>query len=210
MEIGLFGGTFDPVHKAHLQCANAALAETAVESIIFIPAASPPHKNDDAICSFEHRMRMLRIAVEKYPQFSVSDLEGRRAYPSYTIDTLDAFCRQNKTNRYHFVIGCDAFLEIETWYQWQRIISFLDFIVVIRPGYHEDHLQQLLQRLNFIRESSSVWFNRHANNKIRMLLTETDDISSSDIRKKIRTKGAWSLFVPEEIEAYIRKNGLYQ
>jgi len=211
-DIGLFGGTFDPVHRGHLQCATAALVEAGMQRIVFIPAAVPPHKKDSSLCNFEHRRTMLTIAAAPFRQFSISDLERKRDYPSYTIDTLQIF--QNSADRlvnYHFIIGCDAFLEIESWYRWQTVIGQVDFIIVIRPGYNKSELYDLLKRNNFSyrQNASHVWHNQQGDNSIRFLATETEDISSTDIRRRIKENLPWKHLVTDAVGAYIIKNSLY-
>ena len=149
-DIGLFGGTFDPVHHGHLQCAAAARAEAGIDRIVFIPSARPPHKNRDGICNFVHRLSMLEIVVKPFDYCSVSDLERERSYPSYTFDTWNIFRKNTPPSTKHFfIIGCDAFLEIKSWYRWQAVIARIDFIIVIRPGYNTSRLYQFLAQNGF-------------------------------------------------------------
>lgn len=210
--IGLFGGTFDPIHRGHLQCAAAARIEGGVDSVVFIPSALPPHKNGESISGFNHRLAMLNRAVAEYDQFSVSDIEGHRSTPSYTIDTLNFFCNRGKSSgAYHFIIGGDAFLEIESWYRWQTVLSRTDFIIIIRPGYNTARLHELLENVNFTMEETSqnLWLNTFGTNSIRILKTQTDDISSSDIKHRIKTNMSWRHLVPDNVADYIDEHALY-
>jgi len=210
--IGLFGGTFDPIHRGHLQCAVAARIEGGVDSVVFIPSALPPHKNGESISDFKHRLAMLHQAVGEYEQYSISDIEGHRSTLSYTIDTLNFFLNGTESSvTHHFIIGGDAFLEIESWYRWQTVLSRTDFIIIIRPGYNTTRLYELLQKVNFARGETSrhVWLNKLGNNSIRVLTTQTEDISSSDIRHRIKTNMSWRHLVPDNVADYIVEHSLY-
>ena len=210
--IGLFGGTFDPVHQGHMQCATAALVEAGIDNIIFIPSARPPHKKGEYICNFAHRLAMLKVAITSFENFSISDLERRRSHPSYTIDTLKIFQDSaDRSTNFHFIIGCDAFLEIESWYRWQAVIAHIDFLIVVRPGYNTSKLYELLNRNNFKMDSDHIntWYNQEGKNTIRLLTTETEDISSTEIRRRIREKRPWKHFVTDDVGFYIVKHSLY-
>ena len=211
-EIGLFGGTFDPVHNGHLQCADAAVGETGISSVIFIPAARPPHKDDEAVCSFEHRLAMLRICLADYEMYRVSDIEGRRTHPSFTLETIRIFIDQKSNTVYHFIIGCDAFLEIESWYRWREVAQLINFVVVTRPGYDPHHLNGLLARIGFLQQTDkkTIWHNEAGDNKVQIVAAETQDISSSEIRMRIHKNREYHGCVPEDIKDYIQKNELYR
>ena len=132
--ICLFGGTFDPIHCAHVTIADEAQKRFSLDEVIFVPAANPPHKDTEGLTSFEDRFRMVELACAPYPHFSVSRLEegGGR---SYTIDTLHRFRPQLAAeHELFFLIGADAFKEIRTWKRWQEVVQLTDFIVVSRPG----------------------------------------------------------------------------
>ena len=130
----MLGGTFDPVHTGHLAIADTAAAQFALDSVLFIPASLPPHKQDYTVSSFEDRAAMLESALSKRPGFFISRLEADRTGPSYSIDTLAELRQQlgNEVNLY-FIIGMDAFAEIVTWKEYDRLLDFAHFIVVDRP-----------------------------------------------------------------------------
>ena len=211
-DIGLFGGTFDPVHHGHIQCATAALVEAGTDKVVFIPSAHPPHKNDENISSFAHRLAMLKIATTPFEQFLISELEQKRSHPSYTFDTLKIFeDRGDRSIKYHFIIGCDAFLEIESWYRWRSVISQTDFIIVVRPGYNKTRLFDLLNRNSFKVDNDHgyAWHNQEGRNSIRLLTTGTDDISSTEIKRRIRENLPWQHFVADSVGDYIVNQTLY-
>ncbi|MEE4314592.1 MAG: nicotinate (nicotinamide) nucleotide adenylyltransferase, partial [Desulfofustis sp.] len=143
---GLLGGTFDPVHNGHLQLAQAVLTRSAVDQVLFIPAASPPHKTDSALCPIEHRLEMVRRAIRRLQRCAISEREAFPGRPSYTIDTLQSLRADSHGERtFVFIIGGDAFLEIETWHRWPELLASTDFIVAVRRG---SSLQELITVLD--------------------------------------------------------------
>jgi nicotinate-nucleotide adenylyltransferase len=132
--ICLFGGTFDPIHNAHLQIADEAQKRFTLDQVLFVPAANPPHKDSMHVTPFEDRFLMVQLACEPYPKFSVSRLE-QGEQRSYTIDTLERFRPQlQPDDELFFLIGADAFDELKTWKRWQDVLKLTSFIVVSRPG----------------------------------------------------------------------------
>lgn len=184
--ICLFGGTFDPIHCAHLGIAREALEECALDRILFVPARNPPHK-DGNVTEYEDRFRMVEIACEPFPVFEASRLE-EGAKRSYTIDTVRRFRRTMASDeRLYFLIGADAFDEIETWRDWKPLLSLVEFIVVARPG-----------RVYRIPSGACV----HALNDLAL------PISSSEIRAKLAA-GQTTPDVPNAVCDYIKEKGLY-
>jgi nicotinate-nucleotide adenylyltransferase len=132
--ICLFGGTFDPIHCAHLRIAEEAARRFALHRVLFVPAGNPPHKHAFGLTPYEDRFRMVEIACLPYARFEASRLEeGDRR--SYTVDTLRRFRAQvHADDHLFFLVGADAFDEIETWKEWQELLKLTEFIVVARPG----------------------------------------------------------------------------
>ena len=130
----LFGGTFDPIHRAHLRIAEEARSRFSLQQVLFVPAANPPHKSAAGLASFEDRFNMVEIACRPFPSFAASRLEEGHDQ-SYTIDTLRRF-RQNMgtDGRLYFLIGADAFNDICSWHHWREVLQLTEFIVVSRPG----------------------------------------------------------------------------
>ena len=134
--ICLFGGTFDPIHTAHLKIAAEAVKRFGLDRVLFVPAANPPHKKATDLTPYEDRFRMVELACAPYPKFTASRLEEGKER-SYTVDTLERFSKQLDTEeRLFFLIGSDAFHELETWKRWQDVVKLTEFIVVRRPGDH--------------------------------------------------------------------------
>ena len=133
MRLALFGGAFDPIHSAHLQIAREALRQKELDEVLFVPASNPPHKRLHA--SYEDRYRMVELALANEPGLSASRLEADSA-PSYSIDTIERLKPQlSPDDRLFFLIGADAFAEIQTWKRWRDVVKAVEFIVVSRPGH---------------------------------------------------------------------------
>lgn len=185
--ICLFGGTFDPVHIGHLKIANEALRAIALNRILFVPAANPPHKERALLTSFEDRFQMVELACKPYPSFEPSRLEAG-VEPSFTVDTLNRFTLELQTgDELFFLIGADAFAELRTWKSWAEVTAKTQFIVVSRPGTSYE-----------IPEGARV---------IRLDDIEVP-ISSSAIRERLNA-GKNVAEVPAEVREYIQQHHLY-
>jgi nicotinate-nucleotide adenylyltransferase len=186
--LAIFGGTFDPIHNAHLAIGRAAADRFQLDRVLFIPAARPPHKSGITHAPFEDRMRMVELAVEGEPRFEASRLEEgtERSYSIGTIEKLRA--RMSPEDELFFIIGADAFSEIRTWHRWKDVARAVRFIVVSRPGYECD-------------APAEVRFDR---------LDSLDlPVSSSDIRRAF-AMSAEPREVPPRVADYIRAHGLYR
>jgi nicotinate-nucleotide adenylyltransferase len=188
LRIALFGGTFDPIHNAHLTIARAAVSQCALDRIWFIPAARPPHKSGVTSTPYEHRYRMVELACAGEPRFEASRLEEGEQN-SYSIETIRRVrASVDPGDELFFLIGADAFAEIHTWHQWRDVIASVAFIVVSRPGrsYQEP-------------EGARV----HRLEGMDLAL------SSSEIRRKLAS-GDDRIDVPPAVLTYIREHGLYR
>lgn len=186
--ICLLGGTFDPVHSAHLEIASAAEKRFSLDQILFVPAGVPPHKDPSAVTPYEDRFRMVEIACAPYLKFTASRLEEGNA-PSYTVNTLERFTKEIGPNSWlFFLIGSDAFDELETWKRWQDVVKLTEFIVVSRPG---------------------VYYHVPDNARVHRL----DDLALAASSSTIRARLAAGEPVPEvspAVRAYIEERGLYR
>lgn len=133
MRIALFGGTFDPIHNGHLTIAREAAQRYSLDRVLFIPAARPPHKSAATHAPYEHRYRMVELALEDESRFEASRLEAS-AQNSYSIETIERVRSSLAGHELFFLIGADAFAEIRTWHRWREVVTSVDFIVVSRPG----------------------------------------------------------------------------
>ena len=186
----MFGGTFDPIHNAHLDIARAAADRFDLARILFVPAAHPPHKPGGAAASWEDRVRMVELACAVDPRFEVSLIEAptpESAAPSYTILAIEKL-QAAGVKPLSCLIGADAFAEIRTWYRWRDIVAAVEFIVVTRPG-----------------ASWEIPPGATVHELTGLALPE----SSSEIRTRV-IEGTVPVPVPEAVLAYIRQYGLYR
>jgi nicotinate-nucleotide adenylyltransferase len=187
----LFGGTFDPIHNAHLEIARAAADRFGLAKVLFVPAANPPHKPGGTSASYEDRVRMTELACAGDPRFEVSRIEappadGTEAERSYSIVTIEKLQAAGLANL-SFLIGADAFREIQTWYRWRDVVAGVEFIVVTRPG--------------------AIW--EYPPGAIVHELRGLDlSVSSSDVRSQLM-EGGRDIPVPPAVLQYLRDHRLY-
>lgn len=216
-KIGLLGGTFDPVHNGHLAVAHHVLHELALDSIWFIPAALPPHKDGHGdgreISSFSHRIAMLERAVSPYCAFVISDIEAKRSTPSYSIDTINILLQQTgPEDEVYFIIGADAFFEIGTWKRYKELPVLVSFVIISRPGFGPDTIESVIRKTfpgftyNVLTKS---WNSLHCKGSFILQHMEPVPISSTEIRNKVRTGEDITGLVPAAVEDYILSRKLY-
>lgn len=197
--LGLMGGTFDPVHYGHLIAAENSRCEFGLERVIFIPAAYPPHKERESVLATAHRLQMVKLAISSNPAFEISTLEQERQGPSYTIDTVEYFRRRFPDTQISFIMGMDSLLMFDTWRDYVRLAGLCRFIVVTRPGYVMDRGQSSLAHL-----PPQLWEN------LDLLEIPGLDISSSDIRRRVRLGLPIKYMLPAAVDNYIIEQGLYR
>ncbi len=210
--IGLFGGTFNPIHLGHLRGAEEIRDAFCLNEVIFIPSAIPPHKAMEEIIDAKHRLEMVKLAIASNPCFSISEIELSRHGKSYSIDTLRHFCRGNR-DVFYFILGGDAFVEIETWKDFQSLFALCNFIVMARPGFEKTPVvsrlpSSLTPAFQYDLETKA-WVHLSGN---RLYFKEISflDISSTKIRELIEKGESVRYLVPPETEAYIHQHGLYR
>jgi len=194
--IGIMGGTFDPLHWAHLIIAEESREKFNLGKGIFIPAGQPPHKSTYPVSDAEHRYARTLLGTASNPYFEASRLEIERSGPSYSVDTIREIkgIYGQKTEIY-FIVGADEILEIESWHEADRLPELTRFIVAPRPGFDLTALEQHLPP-KFLKS-------------IEILPIAPVDISATNLRARIATGKTIRYLVPEEVERYIRKHGLY-
>lgn len=207
--IGLLGGTFDPVHSGHLQLAGCAMELCHLDEIVFIPAASPPHKPQEKVSAFHHRVAMLKLALGGNPRFFISEIESTISPPTYTIDMFSYMLSGEETETdYYFILGLDAFLDIPSWKEYKKVIKSVHFIVSARPGFSEDAFLRCIKFLKYERYKE-YWYNEASGRKVFFLNVRTTDISSSKLRMMMDEPGKAINYVPPAVLRYIKENHLY-
>lgn len=211
MRLGLFGGTFNPIHFGHLRAAEEVAEMMQLQRLLFVPAARPPHKNNESVTPFAVRLEMIRLAVTGHPLFEVSDIENQRPDTSYSIETLRLFRRQVKPGTaIFFIVGLDAMLEIDTWREYQEIFTLCHFFVLDRPGYDPVELAEILQeKVNCRYQSGDDVFFHPSGNRIYFRPISRLDISSTHIRGLAGQGLSLRFLLPEKVRRYILKNRLY-
>ncbi len=215
-KLGILGGTFNPVHYGHLAAAEEVRDRLKLDRVLFIPSFLPPHKHEEDMPSAVQRLEMVRLAIAGNPYFKVSDLEVKRGGKSYTIDTVEALLTLHPGAELYFITGLDSFLDIQTWREWERLLMLCCFVVLSRPGYSFADLakigfmKQSKQELASLdrREAEQVVV-KSGGIKVFLERISLYDISSTDIRTRIRQTRTIKYHLPESVEHYIIENKLY-
>jgi nicotinate-nucleotide adenylyltransferase len=200
--VGLIGGTFDPIHYAHLLIAEEVRATLDLAEMVFVPSGQPPHKKQSITTPAQQRLDMLELAIASNPHFSYSRIELDRPGSSYTVDTLRLLHEQwGRDTDLYFVIGGDSLEEFHTWHDPQGLLAELTSLVAVkRPGYVEEgeYTKILEERLPGIAR--------------RLLFVEAPqlEISATDLRRRVAEGRPIKYQTPEEVERYIQQYGLYQ
>jgi nicotinate-nucleotide adenylyltransferase len=221
MRIGLFGGTFNPIHQGHLRAASEVKKRFNLDQIFLIPAALPPHKTPGLVVNAEDRLEMINLAIANYCGLMVSDVELNRPGPSYTIDTIHHFKNTLSSGaRIYLIMGLDAFLEIHTWKSHRDLLEQIAFIVMARPGKgHSDARQGWRMLETYIKSTLSVdyqfdtaraCYTLEGRQPIYMVEIDALDISSTEIREKVKRNQRFENFVTPGVADYIRLKGLYR
>jgi nicotinate-nucleotide adenylyltransferase len=220
MRLGLFGGTFDPIHVGHLRAALEVKHGFDLDQIVIIPAALPPHKKRGRVTDASDRLKMVELGVSGCSGLRVSDVELQRAGPSYSIDTINHFkASSDQDTEIFFISGLDAFLEIDTWKSYRDLLRQMAFIVIARPILDGSDISLRWKRLeDFIKAKISADYEFsdtpacfiNANTKpIYIFDVASLDISSTRIRELVKTGQPITYLVPETVENYVKNRGLY-
>ena len=209
MKLGVLGGTFDPIHNGHIAAATAAERALELEGITLIPSRIPPHRHDPVGATSEQRYEMTQLATHGRAGWSASRIELDREGPSYTYDTLVELKRDKSIRlkpdttgtQIFFITGADAFAEIATWSRYPAVLELANFVVVSRPGITLDSLRE--------RVPSAFRDRPSAHTRVILVEAHTPDISSTDIRRRVRAGDSLSGFVPDSVARYIAAHHLY-
>jgi len=211
--IGIFGGTFNPIHLGHLRAAEEVRERVGLDEVRFVPAAAPPHKSAGELASAPDRLRMVELAIAHVAGFRASAIELERPGPSYSVDTLRALRNQLGEDRLVFILGLDAFRELHTWKDCAEIFGLSDVVVVTRPPCPDGLTPAqipLAAREAFRYDPISESF-RHASGHVLTFQRITAlDISAATIRAHVAARRSIRFLVPPAVEAYIVERGLYR
>lgn len=196
--IGIMGGTFDPIHYGHLVAAEGVCQHFRLDRVYFVPAGVPPHKPGRGVSAPRHRYMMTVLATVSNPRFAVSAVEIEGLLPSHTVDTLKAFRSLYPPAELHFITGADAILEIMTWKDPKEMLTLAHFVAAARPGYPIGALDSLRGGLP-----------PDLRDRISYIEVPALAISSTDVRSRVAAGRSIKYLVPESVESYIFKEGLY-
>ena len=189
--LGIFGGTFNPPHMAHLLAAENVRDQLKLDKILFIPAAIPPHKMREEVISAKHRLEMVRLAIQGNEYFELSEIELLRKGPSYTIDTIRSLKHTHPQCDLHFIMGIDLLMDFETWKDPEKILAECKVVAMNRPGFDLAVIdKELLAQVELVNVPSI-------------------DISSTNIRRRVKSGRSIKYLLPAAVEDYIRGNSIY-
>lgn len=218
--LGLFGGSFNPIHVCHLTVARQARDLLQLDRVLFIPTGDPPHKSDRSLAPAEDRYEMVRLAIADDPWFDLSDVELRRPGKSYTIDTIrELRSRYGPETTFFFLIGLDAFLDLPTWREPAALLRACRLVVISRPGVSFQRLSdlpfvpktapELLADLDAGRRAILEVEDTHGT-ALTYLRLPPCDASASEIRRRIRGHASPGNTLPGPVQSYIIRHHLYQ
>lgn len=195
---GIFGGSFNPIHYGHLMICEYIKEEMGLDKVIFIPTGNPPHK--DLEVSTEDRYEMVRLAISPNPDFEISDIETTRDKLSYTVDTIRELKKIYKEEKLYFLIGLDSLFQLKTWMKIGDLSKEIEFVVALRPGYLDK--EEINKEIDFLRENFGT--------KINLIKTPLYEISSTDLRDRIREGKSLRYLIPKKVLDYIEESGFYK
>ena len=214
MKWGILGGTFDPIHFGHLRPAQEILEGFGLDRVVFIPSSVPPFKADaPGLTPFHHRLRMLKLAIEDNHGFSVSDIESQWEGKSYSVMTVRNLKEMYGTRlELYFIMGTDAFDDIALWKDWEELLTSCNFVIMTRPGSTGEGLTpvppEFAARLSHDTKTQS--FKGPTGYSIHFRRITSLEISSTDIRTRIKNGLSIKYLTPEAVCEYIKINGLYR
>ena len=218
LKIGIFGGTFDPVHLGHINLALQAKKLFFLEKVIFIPANTSPHKENQPVTAAFHRLAMLTLALEDYSEFSISMIEVNRKGISYSIDTLKLLMEKMDNSNLYLIMGADSFLELNTWRNYLHLTSLCNIIVGNRPGYPLNNPNLEVEKVfgkennpyQTIPSKPSEFSHRKSNHKLSFFQIPPQDIASRKIRTGENPSSSNKNILPPQVDQYIIMNQLYK
>ena len=196
--LGLFGGTFDPPHVGHLILASEARSQLDLTRVLWTVTPDPPHKQDQFITSLQHRLAMVRLAIQGDPRFEISDIELNRPGPHYTVDTIRLLAEQNPSAEIVPIIGGDSLHDLPTWHQPKELVYAAHWVGVMRRPGEEPDLKELERELSGI------------SSKVHYVDAPLLEIASREIRSRVASGRPYRYYLPNPVYEYIQQNHLYE
>ncbi len=195
---GIFGGSFNPIHYGHLMICEYIKEEMGLDKVIFIPTGNPPHK--DLEVSAKDRYEMVKTAISPNPDFDISDIETTRVKLSYTVDTIRELKEIYKEEKLYFIIGLDTLFQLKTWKKIEDLSSEIEFVVAKRPGYLDE--EKINREIKYLKENFGT--------KIILVQTPLYEISSTDLRDRIKKGKSLRYLIPKKVLNYIEESEFYK
>lgn len=203
MRLGIYGGTFDPVHYGHLLLAEQCREQCELDEVRFVPAAIPPHKEDAQITAGKHRLHMLDFALSGCPELTVSDIELRRSGPSFTVDTLQQLADEEPDRELFLLMGMDSLVDFPNWRQPARILELATLVAVNRRSLHDDASHRTaVMAIELLTPS--------VRRRLKIVEMPDIEISATDLRRRVRAGRSIRFQTPRPVAMYISEHGLYR
>ena len=198
MNVGILGGTFDPVHLGHLSIADAAMAQADLERVLLIPAGRPRLKHAEPLASVDQRLEMVRLAVEDHPRYQVCDIEAQRPGPTYTVDTLmELSAKLEPATNLYFILGMDVLAQLDRWKDPEKVLGLCMLLVLNRPGEGDFNWDGFYDRV--------PW----AKGRVRVVTAPMVDVSATELRRQAAAGEMLTGQVPDAVAKYIWEQRLY-
>jgi nicotinate-nucleotide adenylyltransferase len=211
--LGILGGSFDPVHLGHLRSAEEVREAFDLDQVAFVPVYRPPHKPDRMLADGHHRLAMVELAVAGNPSFRACGVEIERGGVSYSIETLEAFAANERGAQLYFIVGNDAFGEMQTWKDAPRLFELANVVVTNRPPHAPttsiEHLP-VAARGAFCYDPATLSYRHRSGTHLHFLRITGLDISATAVRERVRRGGSIRYLVPADVDRYLREHGLYR
>jgi nicotinate-nucleotide adenylyltransferase len=217
MKVGIFGGTFNPIHYGHLRAAEEVRENLGFDRILFVPSGNPPLKAADR-AGAHHRFEMARLALADSKYFELSDIEYRLSGKSYTVKTIEALKKANPCAEFSFILGIDAFLDIPNWWHPAEVTALTDFVIISRPGFvfiglgNSPYVKIDRRVLSLIdkKESETYKTKLKSGRTVTLLRLTPIGISSTDVRRLVRQGRSIKYLLPADVQSYIITKKLYK
>lgn len=206
--LGIFGGTFDPIHYGHLRTAFEMLEVLRFDEVSFVPSGDPPHR-DQTFADAEQRLEMVRVATQGQPEFSVDDCELRREGPSYTIDTLATIHEEQSDVALGLIVGMDAFLGLTSWHRWNEILDFAHLVVAHRPGWRIPDVGELGELIGSHGTGNVEDLHENSHGCVFVHAVTQLEIASTEIRDLIAAGRDPRFLMPDAVRDVILESGCY-